>query len=136
VSPEDSSASAGTQGGAPLFVYVTDRDGFTALFRPRVIRYEDGRSIRTRDGVLRVPSRAELYDVREGDTLRLTLTIDDATASDTRRAAAERGEGEDGAARALRRPWFVQMAGEAVIAGRIRGIPLSGRGRGFFETYR
>ena len=81
VSPEDSSASAATQGGAPLFVYVTDRDGFTALFRPRVIRYEDGRTIATPDGPLRVPSRAELYDVREGDTLRLTLTIDDATAT-------------------------------------------------------
>jgi hypothetical protein len=30
----------------------------------------------------------------------------------------------------------VQLAGEAQLAGRIRGVPISGQGRGFFETYR
>ncbi len=131
VSPEDSAA-----GSAPLFVYVTDSLGFLALFRPTVIRYDDARTVLTSDGPLRVPARAELFDVRDGDTLRLQLTIDDAVATDTRRAAAERGEGEGDATRALRRPWFVQMAGEVVLTGRVRGVPMSGRGRGFFETYR
>jgi hypothetical protein len=129
VAPEDSLA-----GAAPLFVYVTDSLGFTALFRPRVIRYEDGRAVPTATGPLRVPSTALLEDVRGTDTLRLRLAIDDAVATDTRRAAAERGDADG--ARALRRPWFVQMAGEAEIGGRLRGMPLSGRGRGFFETYR
>lgn len=131
VSPEDSSA-----GSAPLFVYVTDSLGFLALFRPTSISYDDARTVRTTDGPLRVPARAELFDVRGADTLRLVLTVDDAVATDTRRALAERGEGDADATRALRRPWFVQMAGEAVLTGRVRGAPLSGRGRGFFETYR
>ncbi len=128
VSPEDSTA-----GQAPLFVYVTDSTGFLALFRPRRILYEDNGTVGTSDGPLRVPSRAELFDVRGADTLKLTLHIDDAVASDTRQVA-ERGE--SGAGRALARPWFIQMAGEATLSGRIRGTPLSGRGRGFFETYR
>lgn len=131
VAPEDSAA-----GAAPLFVYVTDSTGFLSLFRPTSIRYDDARLVQTSDGPLQVPARAELYDARDGDTLRLQLTIDDAVASDTRLALAERGEGGAEAVRALRRPWFVQMAGEAVISGRVRGVPLAGRGRGFFETYR
>lgn len=131
VAPEDSTA-----GSAPLFVYVTDANGFLALFRPRVIRYTDARVVQTSDGPINVPSSAELFDARDGDTLRLSLNIDDAVATDTRGARAGRGEGNENASRALRRPWFVQMAGEATIAGRVRGVPLSGRGRGFFETYR
>jgi len=46
----------------------------------------------------------------------------------------ERGDSES--ARALQKPWFVQMAGEARLEGRVRGRVLDGRGRGFFETYR
>lgn len=119
---------------APLFVYVTDTSGFVGLFRPTSIAYEDRRTVRTAEGMLAVPSRAVLSDIRGSDTLRLVIVIDDAVATDTRRAAAERGDAE--APRALARPWFVQMAGEAAIEGRIRGTPLRGRGRGFFETYR
>ncbi len=129
VSPEDS-----VGGSAPLFVYVTDASGFLALFRPRLIRYDDTREMRTARGMLKVPATAELFDVRGDDTLRLTLTIDDAVATDTRIGLVERGDSET--ARALRRPWFVQMAGEARVEGRVRGQPLAGRGRGFFETYR
>jgi hypothetical protein len=121
-------------GDSPLFVYVTDARGFLALFRPKAIRYDDARVVRTSEGSLRVPATAELVDIRGEDTLRLQLTIDDAVATDTRAGLVERGEAEY--ARALARPWFVQMAGEASISGRIRGRVLSGRGRGFFETYR
>ena len=129
VAPEDS-----TVGNAPLFVYLTDSTGFLSLFRPKLITYDDARIIQTRDGPLHVPAHAELLDMRDGDTLRLSLIIDDAVASDTRAAAPQRGDGT--AARALRHPWFIQMAGEAMISGRVRGQRLSGRGRGFFETYR
>ncbi len=133
VAPEDSAESS-MAGQAPLFVYLTDGSGFLALFRPRIIQYQDTRTVATRDGLLRVPARAELLDIRGADTLRLSLTIDDAVASDTRQARAERGEGLE--SRSLRRPFFVQMAGEAVLTGRVRGAVLAGRGRGFFETYR
>lgn len=129
VTPEDS-----TGGTAPLFVYVTDAKGFLALFRPRVIQYIDGRDVRTPRGVLKVPTTAQLLDVRGSDTLRLLLTVDDAVATDTRIGLVERGETD--AARTLRKPWFVQMAGVARLEGRVRGRVLSGSGRGFFETYR
>ena len=132
VAPEDSAA-----GAAPLFVYVTDSTGFLVAVPPaRPFATTMRALVQTSDGPLQVPARAELFDARDGDTLRLQLTIDDAVASDTRLALAERGEGGAEAVRALRRPWFVQMAGEAVISGRVRGVPLAGRGRGFFETYR
>lgn len=129
VQPEDS-----TGGRSPLFVYVTDSRGFLALFRPREIRYEDARVVNTADGPLRVPATAHLFDVRGADTVSLMLTIDDAVATDTRSGLAERGEGDY--ARGLARPFFVQMAGEAQLRGRIRGREIAGRGRGFFETYR
>ncbi len=129
VAQEDTTAAV-----APLFVYVTDSAGFLALFRPKVIQYEDSRTVMTSDGALRVPGRARLLDVRGSDTLRVTLRIDDAVASDSRLSNVERGETD--ASRALRRPWFIQMAGEAEVSGRVRSRVLSGRGRGFFETYR
>jgi hypothetical protein len=75
-----------------------------------------------------------MVDVRGDDTLRITLAIEDASASDTRGDMVERGEGL--AARRLLRPYFVQMKGTATISGRIRGTPLAGSGAGFFETYR
>ena len=125
-------ASGGTD--APLFVYVTDSSGFVALFRPRRIEYADTREVITRDGPIAVPSSALLLDVRGNDTLRLQLAVDDAVATDTRRKGAERGE--SALPRQLAKPWFVQMAGTAIISGRIRGRALAGSGRGFFETYR
>ncbi|MFL5620056.1 MAG: hypothetical protein ACJ79A_16885 [Gemmatimonadaceae bacterium] len=129
VEPADSVASA-----PPLVVYVVDSLGFLALFRPRDIAYVDGRSTLVNGATIRTPSRAEMADVRGGDTLRIVLSIEDATATDTRSPAVERGEGLAG--RALARPYFVQMKGSATIAGRIRGTPLTGSGAGFFETYR
>jgi hypothetical protein len=34
------------------------------------------------------------------------------------------------------RPYFIQMKGLATISGRVGGVPIDGRGAGFFETYR
>jgi hypothetical protein len=129
VEPPDSVAA--TQ---PLFVYLVDSSGFLALFRPRRIEYVDGRTTFVNGVPVRTPSRARMVDVRGDDTLQITLDVEDAAASDTRAGMAERGEAL--AARALRRPYFVQMKGVATISGRIRGTPLAGSGAGFFETYR
>ena len=117
-----------------LVVYLVDAQGFLALFRPRDIRYVDGRTTRVDGAVIRTPSTAEMVDIRGDDTLRISLAIEDATATDTRTPAVERGDGL--ASRAIARPYFVQMKGTATISGRIRGTPLAGRGAGFFETYR
>lgn len=129
VTPEDTLGST-----APMFVYVTDRNGFLAVFRPRQIAYDDGRILATSSGPIKVPASAELFDVRGADTLRLRIAIDDAVATDTRAGLEERGKGTY--AQTLRRPWFLQLAGEVQLTGRIRGQSIAGTGRGFFETYR
>ena len=69
----------------PVLVYLVDSLGFRAVFRPKAISYDDGRTA-TGDGdaTSRVPSRAVLFDVRDGDdTLRIELSIEDAIATDT-----------------------------------------------------
>jgi hypothetical protein len=129
VQPADSTAAS-----QPLFVYVVDSLGFRALFRPREIGYEDTRTLRVGGETIRVPGRATMVDVRGDDTLRVDLEIEDATATDTRRAAVERGETLAG--RNLAKRYFVQMKGMMRIAGRLSGKPISGDGAGFFETYR
>jgi hypothetical protein len=73
-------------------------------------------------------------DVREADTLRVELDIDDAVGTNTSRPQPERGESL--AARALARPYFIPMKGRAALSGRVGGQPVAGKGIGFFETYR
>jgi hypothetical protein len=119
---------------SPLFLYLVDSLGFRALFRPERIVYEDARTIIVDGRAVRVPSRAVMEDVRGADTLRVELTIEDAVGTDTRDALVERGE--TAGARALRRPYFIQMKGIARLTGRLDGRPVQGTGTGFFETYR
>jgi hypothetical protein len=116
VQPADSNVAM-----QPLFVYVTDSLGFVALFRPKTISYLDGRTLEVGGRTLRVPSSATMFDARGDDTLRVELTIEDATATDKL---------------ALTKRYFVQMKGTMKISGRVNGKPLSGSGAGFFETYR
>jgi hypothetical protein len=133
--PAGEAGSAGQDAASsPLFVYVVDSLGFRALFRPREVTYEDGRTILVDGRPLRVPSRASMFDVRGADTLRLELLVDDAVGTDTRLGLVERGEGDY--ARRLTKPYFVQMKGSARLSGRSGGSALSGAGTGFFETYR
>ena len=127
-----------TAASIPLFAYLVDSLGFLAVFRPNEIRYDDGLSARVagqdQNATIRVPSHATMVDVRGDDTLRVELTIEDATATDTRRPQVERGEALSN--RGLVRPYFVQMKGLMRLSGRIRGVPVAGQGAGFFETYR
>ena len=118
----------------PLFTYVVDSLGFLTLFRPRTIGYDDSRVLRVGAAVLRVPSRATMVDVRGDDTLRVEMIVEDATATDTRKPGAERGDGLS--ARAIAKPYFVQMKGRMKISGRVGGRVIGGEGAGFFETYR
>jgi hypothetical protein len=121
-------------GASPLFVYLVDSLGFRAVFRPETVAYTDGRTITVDGHPLRVPSSARLADIRGADTLQVDLTVEDAVATDTRTPLIERGAAA--AARRLVHPYFIQMKGRAQLSGRIDGIPLSGDGTGFFETYR
>jgi len=116
----------------PLLVYVVDSVGFRAVFRPRNISYEDNRQIVVDGRTLRVPSRATFADVRDADTLRVELDIEDAIGTDTRRQPLGSSQGSGNP----ERPYFIQMKGTAHISGRVGGAPISGAGTGFFETYR
>jgi hypothetical protein len=127
-------SSDSTVAQQPLFAYVVDSLGFLTLFRPRGIQYEDARTVRVGNSVIKVPARATMVDARGDDTLRIELTIEDATATDTRTPGVERGEGL--ASRQIERPYFVQMKGLMKISGRVLGKVLAGAGAGFFETYR
>jgi hypothetical protein len=130
VYPPDSAASV-----PPVLVYLIDSLGFRAVFRPKLISYEDGRLIRLGETTLRAPSRAWFSDVRGGDTLRVEIAVEDAIATDTR-PRSRAGERGDPLGSAKAHPYFIQMKGIARISGRIGGEALSGSGTGFFETYR
>lgn len=118
---------------SPLFLFLVDSLGFRSLFRPATVTYTEGRTTTVEGRTVRVPARAILADARGRDTLRVELEIEDATATDMRRSAVERGE--PGAA-LMRTPYFVQMKGLARLSGRVGGQVVRGEGRGFFETYR
>ena len=111
----------------PLFVYVIDSLGFRAVMRPATISYADGRTATVDGRELRVPSRAIFADVRGADSLRVELDIEDAIATEMRQSAGQPSFGG---------PYFIQMKGTATISGRLSGSPVSGKGTGFFETYR
>ena len=129
VQPPDS-----TSGQVPMFFYLVDSLGFRTLFRPTRIDYIDSRVITVDGKPIRVPAKATFGDVRGPDTLRVELDIADAAGTNTSRPQPERGETM--AARALDRPYFIQMKGLATLSGRVGGVPIEGRGAGFFETYR
>lgn len=123
-----------TDAAQPLFFYLVDSLGFAALFRPRLVAYEDTRTAVVDGRTVRVPGRALMRDARGDDTLEVELLVEDATVTDTRRAMVERGDAA--AARRVTRPYFVQMKGLARLRGRVNGRAVSGEGAGFFETYR
>lgn len=118
----------------PLFLYLVDSLGTRGLFRPSRIAYSDDRTILVDGRPVRVPTRAVLADARDGDTVRVELRIEDAMGTDTR--GPQRRPADVMAARQLARPYFLQMKGVARLSGRVGGVPISGEGTGFFETYR
>jgi hypothetical protein len=121
----------------PVLVYLVDSLGFRAVFRPKLISYEDSGTVRVGSAQLRVPSRATFEDARGNDTLRVDINVEDAIATDTRpRKNSGDSERGDPLGTEKPRPYFIQMKGTARISGRLDGEPLSGTGIGFFETYR
>ncbi len=124
----------------PVLVYLIDSLGFRGVFRPRAISYEDGRTVSVAGRSIAVPSRAVLLDERNGDTLRIELSIEDAIATDMRLQRREvvgvSGASGNAAVSEGKRPYFIQMKGTARISGRLDGQPIVGTGTGFFETFR
>jgi hypothetical protein len=120
----------------PVLVYLIDSVGFRAVFRPKLISYEDARTVRSGATILHVPSRARFSDIRGDDTLAVDISIEDAIATDTRPRNVREGERGDPLGTEKPHPYFIQMKGTARISGRIEGQPITGTGTGFFETYR
>ena len=119
---------------APIFLYLVDSLGFRALFRPPVITWDDARTIVVDGRSVRVPQRGSMTDIRGADTLIVTLEVEDAVGTDTRKGLVDRGE--SAVARDVPRPYFIQLKGTAHITGRLGGVRIEARGPSFFETYR
>jgi len=102
-----------------------------------LISYVDSGTVRVGNTQLRVPSRASFEDVRGDDVLHVDITVEDAIATDTRpKKTGKDNERGDPLGSEKQHPYFIQMKGTARISGRLDGVPLSGVGTGFFETYR
>ena len=122
---------------SPALVYLVDSLGFRAVFRPKLISYVDSGTVRLGNSQLRVPSRASFEDVRGDDVLHVDITVEDAIATDTRpKKNGKDNERGDPLGSEKQHPYFIQMKGMARISGRLDGVPLTGSGVGFFETYR
>ena len=93
----------------------------------RPTRSESARSCRFRDvryagALATAPSAFVLTAAREGDTLRLSVTVRDALSSATAAADFHR--------------YFIQMRGGFRVTGRLAGNAVADSGAGFFETWR
>lgn len=124
-----------------MFVYLVDSLGFLAVFRPRDIIYEERSSRLIAGRSVPVPARAVMTDARGGDTLRIELEIEDATATEMRDGIVERGDALSSgskrqAARSTPARLFLQMKGLAIVRARVGGRTVHGTGTGFFETWR
>ena len=106
--------STATEG---MFAYLVDGRGVRGVFRPGLLRYTEMQVVRTEDGTpVSVPRQMRFEDTRRG----LAVTIDVAAA----RASNSGNRGP--------RRYFVQMRGVATVQ---ENGTVSGRLRGFFETY-
>jgi hypothetical protein len=75
-----------------------------------------------------------MFDARGDDTLRVSLTVEDAAVTDTRRPLIQRGDYMN--AGRIAKPFFIQMKCVARLEGRVGGRVIQAEGYGFFETYR
>jgi hypothetical protein len=107
-------------GASPFFLTLVDSLGVRRVLRFRRIDY---RGSRAADGLpgARAPERFTLWATWEADTVRLSVRVDHALASEV--------------AASTHRRTFLQMRGRFELVGRVLGDSLHDRGQGFFETY-
>jgi hypothetical protein len=111
--PEGSSSS-------PFFLTVVDSLGVQRVLRFDKIDYEGSRPA---EGVpeARAPERFTLTGTWEADTVRLSVSVDHALATEMGAASFRR--------------LFLQMRGEFRLRGSVLGTVVADSGQGFFETY-
>ena len=107
-------------GTSPFFLTLVDSLGVRRVLRFGRIEYRGGPPA---DGLpeVRAPERFTLLGTWEADTVRLSVEVDHALASEV--------------AASTHRRTFLQMRGRFELRGRVLGDSLHDRGEGFFETY-
>jgi hypothetical protein len=105
---------------APLFFTLVDSLGVSQVYRFETVQRI---GVRTIDGVsaITAPDTLRLVVARRGDTVTVTVAVDDATATRPAGSSTEK--------------WFLQLHGRWSLDGRVAGQHVSDSGRGFFETW-
>ena len=119
--PERTGLAANTQVTSPFFLTLVDSLGVRQVLRFDGIDYQGRSPAAGRTGST-APDRFRILATRGGDTVRLSVDVDHALASDM-------------AATSFRR-YFLQMRGRFRLEGELAGEAIADSGSGFFETYR
>jgi hypothetical protein len=105
---------------SPFFLTLVDSLGVRQVLRLGRIAYRGARPASGAAGVS-APASFTLVGTRDGDTVRLTVEVEHALATDMDAATFHRT--------------FLQMRGRFTLAGRVAGEDVADAGDGFFETY-
>ena len=107
-------------GSSPFFLTLVDSLGVRRVLRFGRIDY---RGRQAADGLpgAHAPERFTLLGTWEADSVRLSVRVDHALASESSASTYRRT--------------FLQMRGRFELDGKVLGEPLHDRGQGFFETY-
>ena len=107
-------------GSSPFFLTLVDSVGVRRVLRFGDIRYEGSRRADGLPGI-RSPERFTLVGTWEADTVRLSVEVNHALASEVAASPRERV--------------FLQMRGSFELSGRVLEQRVHDTGEGFFETY-
>lgn len=107
-------------GAVPFFLALDDSLGIEQIYRFDAVTNAGARPVPGWPGVL-APDSLRVTAVRDADTLRVTVTIDDVAASRSVAAGPDRV--------------FLQMHGRWRAIGTAAGVPVADSGNGAFETW-
>jgi hypothetical protein len=117
--PTREGTAAGVAVTSPFFLTLVDSLGVLQVLRFGRIDYEGARPVAGPGAT--APRRFMLTGTRGADSVRLTVQVEHALATDMRASSFRRR--------------FLQMRGRFELRGRVAGREVSDTGRGFFETY-
>jgi hypothetical protein len=118
--PERSALTGSSSVRSPFFLAVVDSLGVRQVLRFSTIEYLGSRPSEG-SRTFRAPEGFNLLATRQTDSLRLSVRVDHALATEMRSHGFRRG--------------FLQMRGRFSVAGTLLGKTVADSGTGFFETY-
>jgi len=118
--PEPTGSAGGTAVTSPFFLALVDSLGVRQVLRFGRIGYEGTQPAAGASGAT-APRRFMLTGTRGADSVRLSVDVEQALATDMSAASFRRT--------------FLQMRGRFQLSGKVAGAAVSDTGRGFFETY-